>query len=552
MSRRLLIYEPVPNAHRAPIMSDLAVTLLDADWDVHLLLEAGQVVQTGTRLTHYAFPEYNDLVARFGARCTTLDVYRPIRGAPHIAHVEEATARREGLLPAVLDDAPPPDLVIIFNGNFHFQRSFMAEMHRRGWLDRCLFMEVGWFTQRDTVQLNLRGVNARSDLVGCPPAPLLDRQRQMYELWRARYLASRIGALPQTSGQGAVRRLLVPLQVDTDTAVQESSPFKSMRAFIAYLQDFIPPGWDVVLKAHPKASYDYHLTSSRSDFRFAASGSIYDFIREADLVVGLNSTVLLEAALVGRPVLSFGQGVFTGNGVLHEMTPEAPFPKEVRVDAEAREAFFHRLVFERQINLAALARHDAAHLHTRFPFNSHAAPARLTPALRRLNAKEERSMIRIGASNVSKTASLDVTRGGVIEIGDGCEVRHHAVLEVIGKYNGRITIGNNCVIGICNWLQGAGNISIGDDVIIGPYSCIVSSSHIYDNPDIPIARQPLALGEVVIEDDVWIGASCTILSGVRIGAHSIIGANSLVSSDIPPYSIAVGSPARVIKSRKAE
>jgi acetyltransferase-like isoleucine patch superfamily enzyme len=549
MSRRVLIYEPVPNAHRAPIMSDLAATLLAAEWDVHFLLEAGQIVQVGSRFTHYVFPQYHDLIRTFGARCTLLDVYRPFSGAPQIRHIEEAAARREEMLPRFFDNAPPPDLIVIFNGNFHFQRTFMAEVRKRGWMDRCLFMEVGWFTQRDSIQLNVRGVNARSDLVGCRPPPITDRQRSIYELWRARYLVSRVGALAPNAN-GTARRLLVPLQVDTDTAVQESSPFKSMRAFIAHLEDFIPEGWEVVIKAHPKATYDYHLTSRRSDFRFAASGSIYDFIREADLVVGLNSTVLIEAALVGLPVLSFGEGVFTGNRVLHELAPTDPFPDDVLLDAEARDAFCHRLVFERQISLEALARRDAAHLHTRFPFDSHEAPAKLAPALRRLNAREGKSMIRIGASNVSKTASLDVTRGGVIEIGDGCEVRHHAVLEVIGKYNGRIKIGNNCVIGIGNWLQGAGNITIGDDVIIGPYTCIVSSNHIYDNPDIPIARQPLTLGEVVIEDDVWIGANATILNGVRIGAHSIIGANAFVNKDVPPYSIAVGSPARVVKSRK--
>jgi acetyltransferase-like isoleucine patch superfamily enzyme len=151
---------------------------------------------------------------------------------------------------------------------------------------------------------------------------------------------------------------------------------------------------------------------------------------------------------------------------------------------------------------------------------------------------------------VAKTACLDVERGGQIIIGDDCEVRHHAVLEVSGRYDGSIEIGNHSVIGIGNWLQGSGRIRIGDNVIIGPYVAIVSTNHTYQDVDTPVAKQPLQTGEVVIEDDVWIGAHCTITQNVRIGAHSIIGANSFVNKDVPPYSIVGGAPAKLLKSRK--
>lgn len=159
-------------------------------------------------------------------------------------------------------------------------------------------------------------------------------------------------------------------------------------------------------------------------------------------------------------------------------------------------------------------------------------------------------MIKIGKSKIARTASLDVEKGGQIMVGDDCEVRHHAVLEVSGRYNGSIEIGNHSVIGVGNWLQGSGRIKIGNDVIIGPYVAIVSTNHSYEDVSKPVAQQPLQTGEVIIEDDVWIGAHCTIAQNVRIGAHSIIGANSFVNKDIPPYSIAVGSPAKVVKSRK--
>ena len=60
----------------------------------------------------------------------------------------------------------------------------------------------------------------------------------------------------------------------------------------------------------------------------------------------------------------------------------------------------------------------------------------------------------------------------------------------------------------------------------------------------------VVLGSVTVEDDVWIGSNCVILPGVTIGCGSVIGAGAVVTKDIPPYSIAVGVPAKVLKQRK--
>ena len=62
----------------------------------------------------------------------------------------------------------------------------------------------------------------------------------------------------------------------------------------------------------------------------------------------------------------------------------------------------------------------------------------------------------------------------------------------------------------------------------------------------PRLRQLVSKGEVIIEDNVWIGNNVCILGGVRIGMGSIIGANTVVTKDIPPYSIAAGVPAKII------
>jgi len=62
-------------------------------------------------------------------------------------------------------------------------------------------------------------------------------------------------------------------------------------------------------------------------------------------------------------------------------------------------------------------------------------------------------------------------------------------------------------------------------------------------------RHPVSNGDVVIENDVWIGEGCTILSGVRLGSGSVVAAKSVVTKDVPPYAIVGGNPARVLRER---
>ena len=97
------------------------------------------------------------------------------------------------------------------------------------------------------------------------------------------------------------------------------------------------------------------------------------------------------------------------------------------------------------------------------------------------------------------------------------------------------------------------DLVLGDYVLMGPDVVIFSSSHEYKNLDVPIMLQGgIERKPVVIGNDVWIGTRVIIMPGVHIGNHVIIGANSVVTHDIPDYSVAAGSPARVVRNRKEE
>lgn len=116
---------------------------------------------------------------------------------------------------------------------------------------------------------------------------------------------------------------------------------------------------------------------------------------------------------------------------------------------------------------------------------------------------------------------------------------------------GFIRIGENCTINsFCFIDADKGGVKIGDNVLIGPHVGIHGSNYNYELRDIFIINQKIVSKGIRIEDDVWIGSHSTILDGVTIGKGAVIGAGAVVTKDIPPYSVAVGVPAKVIKVRK--
>jgi len=96
-------------------------------------------------------------------------------------------------------------------------------------------------------------------------------------------------------------------------------------------------------------------------------------------------------------------------------------------------------------------------------------------------------------------------------------------------------------------LRGNGGLTVGKHVMMGEDITIITQNHKYLCPE---GYDGYIKNRVVIDDYAWIGDRTIILQGVTIGKHSIIGAGSVVTKSIPPYSVAVGNPARIIKSRK--
>lgn len=116
--------------------------------------------------------------------------------------------------------------------------------------------------------------------------------------------------------------------------------------------------------------------------------------------------------------------------------------------------------------------------------------------------------------------------------------------------DGLIKIGNNSTLNsFCLLYGGEKNIIIGNGVRIATGCSMVGNSHVFSDITKYIFTQGVTSKGIIIEDDVWLGSGVRVLDGVTIGKGSVIGANSVVNKNIPPYSVAVGVPASVIKKR---
>ena len=168
-------------------------------------------------------------------------------------------------------------------------------------------------------------------------------------------------------------------------------------------------------------------------------------------------------------------------------------------------------------------------------------------ALRRLLWRTRGEAISVeDRTRLAPGAQLRLKDGGRIAIGRNCRIHHGAILETHG---GDILVGDNVSLNPYCVVLGNGGVTIGADTRIAAHTVIVASNHEFDDPDTPIRNQPMRAEGVEIGRDVWIGAGAKILDGCTIGDGAVIGAGAVITKPVPPYSVCVGVPARVVGRR---
>ena len=134
-----------------------------------------------------------------------------------------------------------------------------------------------------------------------------------------------------------------------------------------------------------------------------------------------------------------------------------------------------------------------------------------------------------------------------ITIGNGVFVGRNTILSC---KNGDIEIDDRANIGFNCEIFSGGHVRLGKNTLVAAYTYLVGGDHLHDRTDAPILDQGRVAKGIEVDDNVWLGAHVVIADGARVGRDSIIGAGAVVRGEIPPFRIAAGIPAKVIRDRR--
>jgi acetyltransferase-like isoleucine patch superfamily enzyme len=202
---------------------------------------------------------------------------------------------------------------------------------------------------------------------------------------------------------------------------------------------------------------------------------------------------------------------------------------------------------------------------------SHLAFAFLRGTWRRMLFGEAKGVVLVGKGvRIKNGRKLRVGNGFIAE--DGCEINalsrqgiilgnrvtvgKYALVRPTSDYGGELgeglKVGDGSNIGPYCYIGCSGYIEIGRNVLMSPRVSVYSENHNFNLTDLPMKSQGVTRGKVKIEDDCWIASHSVILADVTIGTGSVVAAGSVVTKDVPPFSIVAGVPARVLRSRLSQ
>ncbi|MEI7423009.1 MAG: DapH/DapD/GlmU-related protein [Prolixibacteraceae bacterium] len=150
-------------------------------------------------------------------------------------------------------------------------------------------------------------------------------------------------------------------------------------------------------------------------------------------------------------------------------------------------------------------------------------------------------------ARICRYSRIDVMPFNNFILGDNSTIEDFCT---INNGVGDVLIGDRTRIGMSNVLIGP--VTIGNDVILAQNIVLSGLNHGYEDIKLPPHNQPVTKKKITLEDEVWVGANVVIVAGVTVGKHAVIAAGSVVTKDVPAYSLVVGNPAKIIKKYNFE
>jgi acetyltransferase-like isoleucine patch superfamily enzyme len=151
---------------------------------------------------------------------------------------------------------------------------------------------------------------------------------------------------------------------------------------------------------------------------------------------------------------------------------------------------------------------------------------------------------------IGEGTRLDLPRDSVLEIGDDVSISRSA--HIVPRSSGHILVGSRSTVQ--DDCRIYGDVTIGPSCIFAPNVFVSSGTHVFEGlPHLPIQDQdrlaPVGSRPIRIFADCWFGINSVVMPGINIGRGCVVGANTVVTADLPPYSVAVGNPAKVVRQR---
>ncbi|WP_444907905.1 hypothetical protein ACJJIR_07760 [Microbulbifer sp. SSSA008] len=345
--KKILFYEAMPDILKAQNICALAQHEIKKGNEVFLIVE--EEVQLLTRNSHtaphtvccrkvigsivaasginyYALPRNKEFALKFAKDpSSTMDLIRDYRFKAY----EKIVANFK------------PELIVIWNGLAHYQQDFLSLSQRLNHCQAYRYVEAGWFPQKGTFYTDSLGVNAKSSIAKEKKAKLSPLENEKIEAWKSNYR--------RTNGNYKIKDknyIFIPLQLETDTNITNFSPFKKMQDFLAWVETMTPKEYSIIARPHPlsKGSLPLNANEISSRLLIDSETNIHKLISECSFVVGINSTVLLEALIYEKQVYAVGEGLFDSSKAIRKQKVNQSIDTNTTLDIASANILLSTLV----------------------------------------------------------------------------------------------------------------------------------------------------------------------------------------------------------------